>query len=74
MGRGPVADMFADHVPVGEMLTEARRELAMRRSVYPKHVTTGRLREPIAERRIRVMEAIIETLEKKAKARVDDSV
>lgn len=65
-----MAEMFGDYVPLGEMVTEARRELAMRRNVYPKHVYTGMLRQPLAERRIRVMEAIIETLEK-ARANAD---
>jgi hypothetical protein len=37
----------------------AKRELAMRRSVYPNWVSRGKMRAAEAEREIRVMEAIV---------------
>ena len=40
-------------------LRSAKRELAMRRSVYPKWVDSGRMKQTEADHEISVMEAIV---------------
>jgi len=47
-----------------DQLACARRELAMRRNVYPKWVATGRMKQQAAEHELQAMQAIVETLEK----------
>lgn len=49
-------------VPIAEQIKEAERELAMRRSAYPKWIEAGRLKQPDADRQIANQEAIIRTL------------
>lgn len=46
-----------------EMIAELRREIAMRREVYPRQVGKGRLTAEDADRRIAVLEAAIDVLE-----------
>lgn len=46
----------------------AARELALRRSVYPKWVRTGRMKADDANREIAVMEAIVADYRQAAKA------
>lgn len=48
---------------VEEQLEEARRELRQRQKVYPRWIGQGQITRPQAERRLALMEAIIETLE-----------
>lgn len=50
-----------DAEPIGlqDMLGSARRELAMRRKVYPSWVERRKMKAEEAEREIRVMEAIV---------------
>jgi len=43
-------------------LAEVRREIQMRRYVYPKWVANGTLQEDDAARRIAAMDAVAETL------------
>lgn len=43
---------------------EAEREVKMRRSVYPRWVSGGRFTQQEADRRIAVMEAIVEDYRK----------
>ncbi len=50
-------------IPIDEQVAAARRELAMRRNVYPKWVDSRRMTQDKADREIAAMEAIIETLE-----------
>lgn len=50
--------------PLHEQVNAARRELAMRRNVYPKWIATGRMRQAAADHEIECMEAIVATLEK----------
>ena len=45
-----------------EMLLEVRREIALRRRVYPRWVEAGRLKLDRAERQIEVMEAVAAAL------------
>jgi len=49
---------------IEEQIACAKRELAMRRNVYRKWVSTGRMRQATADHEIAAMEAIVETLEK----------
>ena len=53
-------------IPLTEQLAEAKREMAMRKNVYPRLVQEGRKgwTMPIARQRIETMEAIVETLER----------
>jgi|SRR5215472_4510478 len=50
-------------VPLSEQLRCARRELAMRRNVYPKWVANGKMKQEDADREIAGMQAIVLSLE-----------
>lgn len=57
-------DMFGE-LPLDErmVLDELRRELLMRRNVYPKWIRNGKIDEETATRRIRCMELAIQYIE-----------
>jgi hypothetical protein len=57
-------DMFSDVVTVDEMIAEATRELALRRSVYPRRVEEKKMTQRRADRQIAVQLAIINVLER----------
>lgn len=61
---------MTDHWPFTalELVTEARRELKLRRQVYPNRVHTGRLSQRQADRQIAMQEAIVEILTELEKA------
>ena len=46
-----------------EQIACVRRELAMRRSAYPRWIASGRLKPADAEREVARMEAVLATLE-----------
>ncbi|HEY0341117.1 MAG TPA: hypothetical protein VGC34_09950 [Steroidobacteraceae bacterium] len=50
-------------VSLEEQLEEAKREVKMRRSVYPRRVSISAMSQADADRRIARMEAIAKTLE-----------
>jgi GH15 family glucan-1,4-alpha-glucosidase len=50
-------------VSLATQIESAKRELAMRRSAYPKWVQNGRLTQGKADHEIAAMQAIIATLE-----------
>lgn len=50
-------------VSIAEMVIEAQRELTMRKRIYPDRVRTGRMNRRQADRRIDVMQAILDRLE-----------
>lgn len=50
-------------VPIDVQITSAKRELRLRRNVYPKWIESRRMSEATANLEIASMEAIIETLE-----------
>ena len=47
-----------------EQIACVKREIAMRRRVYPRWVSTGRMKREAAEREIETMEEVLVTLEK----------
>ena len=49
-----------------DQLDCARRELALRRNVYPKWVASGRMTQAKADHETQAMAAIVATLEKMA--------
>lgn len=51
---------------VRELIAEVRREIRMRRSVYPKWVRAGRMDQVEADRQIDLMEAVERRLTKTA--------
>ena len=60
-----MGDLLADHKPdIEEMIRCALREVHMRESVYPRWVAAGRLKQHVADNEIKVMRAIIDTLER----------
>lgn len=50
-------------ITLNEQIAEVRRELNMRRHVYPRFVERGRLTQAQADERIALLEAVRETLE-----------
>lgn len=53
-------DLFPVTLP--EMIAEVAREIEMRRSVYPRQVAAKLLSQVNADRRIAVMQAVLEKL------------
>lgn len=45
-----------------DQLAAARRELGMRRRVYPRQVASGRMTQAAADHEIACMQAIVDTL------------
>ena len=50
-------------VPLTDQIKCAKRELALRRSAYPKWVQSGRMKRETADSEIAAMEAILASLE-----------
>lgn len=55
-------------IPYGEQLREVRREIALRKRVYPRWIEQGKVSKQGADRKIAIMEAVAETLVPLAKA------
>ena len=55
-------------VPIARQIACVKRELGMRRRVYPKRVADGRMTEADHQREVAEMEAVLATLEGVAKA------
>ena len=51
-------------ITLEEQIAEARRELALRRKVYPALVKNGKLDMTTAPYQLQAMEAIVKTLER----------
>lgn len=45
-----------------EQIKEVEREIAMRKSAYPRWVSAGKMTQAAADRQIRNMEAVLATL------------
>jgi len=60
---GETDNMFpeprADQVPLTPIIAELRRELAMRKSVYPKWVSAGKIDPEVAQARVLYIEGAI---------------
>ncbi len=41
-------------------LAEVRREIAMRKNVYPRHIASGKLKQEKADEQVAIMEEIAE--------------
>lgn len=50
-----------------EKIKEIQRELNMRKRVFPTWVLQGRIKEEVANKRIRIMEEILADYQEKAK-------
>jgi hypothetical protein len=50
-----------------EKLAEARREVAMRKNVYPHHVARGKMTQEAADRHLAIMQEIVTDYEKAVK-------
>jgi hypothetical protein len=53
---------------IKDKLRAARRELLLRRSLYPRRVQEGKLKQEVADHEIMVMEAIVADYEEALKA------
>ena len=62
-----LAVLMADEFHVEAKLKALRREIAKRRTVYPRLIEKGRMNPDFANREIRIMEAIAEDYEALAK-------
>lgn len=49
---------------LADQITEVRRELDMRRALYPGWIRSGRLAQSTADQRMLAMEAVLETLKR----------
>lgn len=59
-----MSDTVEARVPIERQIAEVRRELAMRRRVYPRWVSAGRMAQDEADKFIAAMEAVQGTLER----------
>lgn len=48
---------FTEQITIEEMLTEIRREIAMRKSVYPRWIENGKIKKETAVSRVLILEA-----------------
>lgn len=53
-------------ITMTEQQKEIEREITMRKKVYPGLVSKGKMKKDEANRRIAVMEAVLQTLQEKA--------
>lgn len=68
-GRSTVApDPLAHHEPltIEDCIAELDRELTMRHRVYPEQIKRGKLKAEVAQKRIRILNALLKTLRAKA--------
>jgi hypothetical protein len=49
---------FTQQITVEEMLTEIKREIAMRKSVYPRWIESGKIKKETAASRVLILEAL----------------
>ncbi len=50
--------------PIGDQIAEVKREIALRKSVYPGFVTRGKFSQAEADEHLARMEATLETLQR----------
>ena len=63
VGEDLFGNELADDIGLQTQIDEARRELHMRERVYPRWIEAGKIKAKVAENRIAIMKAIVETLE-----------
>ena len=56
-------EQMAFEISLADQIKAVKREIALRKSAYPKWVANGRMKQDVADREIAVMEAVLETLE-----------
>ena len=52
--------MASHHFSISAQISEVGRELKMRRQVYPRQVSTGKLRQSVAEYQTEALAAVLE--------------
>ncbi len=60
-----MADLFGAagvRVPLRDQIASVQREIGMRRTVYPRRVQSGQMKQAAADREIAAMEAVLDTL------------
>jgi hypothetical protein len=57
-----MADLFP--ITIEDQIASVEREINLRRRVYPRWVSEGKMKQDKADREIAVMEAVLETLKK----------
>jgi hypothetical protein len=60
--------MPPDHPSLAEQLAEAKRELALRQRTYPAWILRGTIEPALAERRLALQVAIVQTLQRQLEA------
>lgn len=58
---------FVQQITIDEQIAEVRREIAMRKRVYPRRTDEGKMKKEQADLQILMMEAVLQTLSDKAK-------
>ena len=53
-------DLFPQDARFADWIAELERELTMRRRLYPRWVANGKMKQEAADRRIRVMEELLD--------------
>lgn len=56
----------AAHIPLAEQIAEVKREIGLRRRVYPGFIAAHRLKQADGDRQIARLEAVLATLEELA--------
>lgn len=49
---------FTEQITIEEMLAEIKREIAMRKSVYPRWIESGKIKKETAASRVLILEAV----------------
>ena len=49
---------FTQQITIDEMLTEIKREIVMRKSVYPRWIENGKIKKETANLRVLILEAL----------------
>lgn len=53
---------MSDRISLADQIKCVERELALRRSAYPKWIRSGRMKQETADREIATMKAVLESL------------
>ena len=62
-------------ISLADQIASVRREIGMRKGVYPRWVASGKIKQDAADREIERMEAVLKTLmDLQAKGGDDDTV